>query len=200
MGPVQGIDVDDRVPLRSPGPSELLGAVRAAVRRLTAGAPSSGLGWGHAEREDVIAGLDGAIQALTLYRGQLLVAHKEDGRWGTALDRDFADWRGRASGTGRGPAVGELQVAEGLHAMPEVADAVAGGELTLEHARALTRLRATGSAEVKAALEGGAAADLVAKGKRLSAPGWPGRRRSSRPRSMRRPPRTASRRCGGAGR
>ncbi|MFD1504574.1 DUF222 domain-containing protein [Georgenia yuyongxinii] len=100
----------------------------------------------------------------------MLVAHKEDGRWGTALDRDFADWRGRASGTGRGPAVGELQVAEGLAAMPEVADAVAGGELTLEHARALTRLRATGSAEVKAALEGGAAADLVAKGKSLSAP------------------------------
>ncbi|WP_185972397.1 HNH endonuclease [Georgenia yuyongxinii] len=151
-------------------PAELLGGVRTAVARLVEGAPASGAGWQHAERESVIAGLDAVVQSLTVYRGRLLVAHKEDGRWGTALDRDFADWRGRASGTGRGPAVGELQVAEGLQAMPEVADAVAGGELTLEHARALTRLRATGSAEVKAALEAGAAADLVARGKSLSAP------------------------------
>ena len=142
-----------------------------AVRGLTAGAPGTGAaGWEHGAREAVISGLDAAIQSLTLYRGQVLLAHKDDGRWGTALDRDFADWRARSTGAGRGPAVGELQIAEGLQAMPEVADAVAGGDLTLEHARALTRLRATASEEVKAALEAGAGADLLEKAKSLSAP------------------------------
>ncbi|WP_193314440.1 DUF222 domain-containing protein [Georgenia ruanii] len=145
--------------------------MRNAVRGLTAGAPgANAVRWEQRERESVIAGLDAAIQSLTIYRGQVLLAHKEDGRWGTALDRDFADWRARSTGTGRGPAVGELQVAEGLQAMPEVADAVADGELTLEHARTFARLRATASEEVKAALEGGAAADLLEKAKHLSAP------------------------------
>lgn len=158
-------------PVGSPRPMALLDVVRDAVRGLTSGAPGAdAVRWEHRERESVISGLDAAIQSLTIYRGQVLLAHKEDGRWGTALDRDFADWRARSTGAGRGSAVGELQVAEGLQAMPEVADAVADGDVTLEHARALARLRATASEEVKAALEGGAGADLLEKARSLSAP------------------------------
>ncbi|WP_193312955.1 HNH endonuclease signature motif containing protein [Georgenia subflava] len=128
--------------------------------------------WDHGERASVISGLDSLIQELTRYRGGVLLAHREDGRWGSARDRDFTDWRARTSGTGRGSAMGELMVAEGLEAMPEVAEAVDAGELTLEHAKALSRLRAGASQEVKAALENGAAGELIerAKAKDLTAP------------------------------
>ncbi|WP_164737397.1 HNH endonuclease signature motif containing protein [Georgenia sp. SYP-B2076] len=153
------------------GPTVLLAGVRAAVAALALGAPGSGAsGWEHGERERMIAGVDAAIRELTVYRGGVLLAHKEDGRWGIGLDRDFTDWRARVTGTGRGPAAGELQVAEGLAAMPEVARAVADGDLNLEHAKALTRLRAGASAEVKDALDHGVAADLVERAKELSAP------------------------------
>jgi len=100
----------------------------------------------------------------------VLLAHRDDGRWGTARDRDFQDWRSRTTGAGRGAAIGELQVAEGLEAMPEVDAAVAAGALTLEHAKALSRVRAGASDEVKEALAKGMAADLVERGKKLTAP------------------------------
>ncbi|MCK6211171.1 HNH endonuclease [Georgenia sp. EYE_87] len=152
-------------------PAPLLTGLRTAVEGLRAGAPATGAqGWGHAEREAAITALDAVIQDLTLYRGKVLLAHREDGRWGTARDRDYADWRARTTGAGRGAALGELQVAEGLQAMPEVEAGVAAGELTLEHAKALSRLRAGASEEVRAALDSGMAADLAAKGKELSAP------------------------------
>nr|WP_226921331.1 HNH endonuclease signature motif containing protein [Georgenia subflava] len=154
-------------------PLALVEEVRTASTALRGRAPhSEANGWQHAEREAVIAVLDGLIQELTRYRGGVLLAHREDGRWGSARDRDFTDWRARTSGTGRGSAMGELMVAEGLEAMPEVAEAVDAGELTLEHAKALSRLRAGASAEVKEALENGAAGELIerAKAKDLTAP------------------------------
>ncbi|WP_341361147.1 DUF222 domain-containing protein [Georgenia sp. M64] len=118
----------------------------------------------------VIEGLDAALRELTLYRGEVLLAHWQGGSWSTGRDRDFPDWRARVTGAGRGAALGELQVAEGLELMPEVAAAVAGGELTLEHARVLARVRAGGSREVKESLTGAVVADLVERGKSLSAP------------------------------
>ncbi|GAA4285692.1 HNH endonuclease [Georgenia daeguensis] len=158
-------------PAAPAGPAALLTRLRDAAEALRVGAPPTGAtGWEHAEREGAITALDAVIQDLTLYRGKVLLAHREDGRWGSARDRDYADWRARTTGTGRGAALGELQVAEGLQAMPEVEAGVAAGELTLEHAKALARLRAGASEEVRAALDGGMAADLAAKGKGLSAP------------------------------
>ncbi|WP_170175313.1 HNH endonuclease signature motif containing protein [Georgenia muralis] len=118
----------------------------------------------------VIEGLDAALRELTVYRGEVLLAHRQGGSWSSGRDRDFPDWRARVTGAGRGAALGELQVAEGLELMPEVAAAVAGGELTLEHARVLARVRAGGSREVKESLTGAVVADLVERGKSLSAP------------------------------
>ncbi|WP_043498802.1 HNH endonuclease signature motif containing protein [Georgenia sp. SUBG003] len=155
------------------GPAALLRAVRDAVGALREQATATAArSWQPAEREDVIGGLDAVIRDLTVYRGRVLLAHKEDGRWGSARDRDFVDWRARTTGAGRGSASGELTVAAGLDAMPDVARAVDTGALNIEHARALARVREGASDEVKKALDSGVAADLVehAKNKNLSAP------------------------------
>lgn len=155
------------------GPAALLRAVRCAVAALRDQADATGArAWQHTEREGVISGLDAVIRDLTVYRGRVLLAHKEDGRWGSARDRDFVDWRARTTGAGRGSASGEIAVAAGLDAMPDVARAVDTGALDIEHARAMARVRDGASEEVKKALDSGVAADLVehAKSKNLSAP------------------------------
>ncbi|WP_345045472.1 HNH endonuclease [Georgenia daeguensis] len=157
----------------SSSPAALLAAVRRTVEELRAQAdPVGARAWEPAERESAIVVLDAVIRELTVYRGRVLVAHKEDGRWGSARDRDYVDWRARTTGTGRGTAAGELVVAEGLEAMPEVARAVDSGALSIEHARALARLRADASEEVKQALDDGVTAELVehAKRRKLTAP------------------------------
>ncbi|MEE6297186.1 hypothetical protein, partial [Georgenia wangjunii] len=79
--------------------------MRAALAGLREGAPgASAVGWARAEREEVIGSLDAVIRDVTVYRGQVLLAHKEDGAWGSSRDRDFTDWRSRTTGTGRGAA------------------------------------------------------------------------------------------------
>lgn len=155
----------------SPSPLGLVAGVRSAVAGLRVGAAGSdAAGWSDGERVAVIEGLDAALRELTVYRGEVLLAHRQGGSWSSGRDRDFPDWRARVTGAGRGAALGELQVAEGLDQMPEVAAAVAGGELTLEHAKVLARVRAGGSREVKESLTGAVVADLVERGKSLSAP------------------------------
>ena len=124
--------------------SGLIGDVRRSVLALREGAPGKGAGeWSREVRDEVIAGLDTAIQELTVYRGQVLLAQRQDGHWGSVQDRDFADYRCRQTGTGRGAALGEVQLAEGLEQMPALAEAVDRGELNLEHAKTLARLRRT---------------------------------------------------------
>ena len=155
------------------GPAPLARRVRAAVSALRAGAPGTGAGgWTREKREAVVAELDAAIQELTVYRGQVLLAHREDGRWGAVQDRDFADYRSRSTGIGRGAALGDLNLAEGLEAMPAVAEAVERGEVTLEHARALARLREKASPEVQGALADGGLDTLLERATRrgLTAP------------------------------
>ncbi|WP_413449902.1 DUF222 domain-containing protein [Georgenia phoenicis] len=157
----------------SPAPALLADTVRRSVSALRDSAPGGAAGsWANETRESVIASLDAAIQELTVYRGQVLLAHREQGRWASVRDRDFADWRSRKTGTGRGSAVGDVQLAQGLAEMPAVAEAVERGELNLEHARTLTRLRDKASTEVQAALDAGGLDDLVTRATRgqLSAP------------------------------
>ena len=154
-------------------PAALVGAVRGSVAALRETLPGSGAGsWPQETRNAAIAELDAAISDLTVYRGQVLLAHKEDGQWGSVRDRDFTDWRARETGTGRGPAMADLQVAEGLAAMPRVADAVDSGELNLEHAKTLSGLRRAASPEVQKALDAGGLNDLVehAAREKLTAP------------------------------
>jgi len=155
------------------GSPALLAAVRDAVGSLREYAAAHPAGsWQHTEREEIIGALDAVIRDLAVFRGRVFLAHKEDGRWRSAGDRDFVDWRSRTTGAGRGPAAGEIATAAGLDAMPDVARAVDTGALDIEHARALTRVREGASDEVKKALDSGLAADLVehAKGKKLTAP------------------------------
>ncbi|MEE6288212.1 DUF222 domain-containing protein [Georgenia sp. MJ173] len=160
-------------PAASPEPLVLLAAVRRSVAALRQGAASSEAGgWPQQTRESAITDIDALLQELTLYRGRLLLAHQEDGRWGSARDRDFTDWRARETGSGRGAALADLQVAEGLRTMPPLADAVENGELNLEHAKTLTRLQRQASGEVQRALADGGLAQLVDRAARdgLTAP------------------------------
>src|SRR5690625_2600940 len=136
-------------------------------------APAEGAGvWPREEREAAIGELDCLVQELTLYRGRVLREHERSGQWGSLGDRDFADYRARTTGTGRGTALGERQLAQGLEDLPALAEAVQDGKLNLEHAKTLTRLHEKGSTEVKDALTGGALDALVqeATEKNLSAP------------------------------
>ena len=152
----------------------LVEAVRRSVGELRSRAPGTGAGaWPQAEREEAIGALDGLITELTLYRGQVLRCHEKAGAWGSVSDRDFADYRSRTTGTGRGVAMGEVALAEGLEQLPALAEAVEGGKLHLEHARALTRLHRDASPQVQQALTGGGGLEgLVAQAARdkLTAP------------------------------
>ncbi|HLT84511.1 MAG TPA: DUF222 domain-containing protein [Phototrophicaceae bacterium] len=160
-------------PQSTPLPCRLLDGVQRDVSALRHSAPGTeAREWPAEVRGKVIAGLDALIQELTVYRGHILLAHREDGHWGSVGDRDFADYRSRETGVGRGPAIGELQLAEGLEQMPAVAGAVDRGELNLEHAKTLTRLRRGASSEVQQAMDAGALDQLVehAAREKLTAP------------------------------
>ena len=142
----------------APPACDLVKGVGHAVGELRSRAPGQQADtWPREVREQAIAGLDNLITELTLYRGQVLRCHEKAGRWGSVSDRDFADYRSRTTGAGRGAAMGEAQLAEGLEQLPALAEALEGGKLHLEHARTLTRLHRGASPEVKKALteEGG---------------------------------------------
>ncbi|HLV05246.1 MAG TPA: DUF222 domain-containing protein, partial [Actinomycetaceae bacterium] len=87
-------------------------------------------------------------------------------------DRDFADYRARMTGAGRGAALGEQRLAQGVEELPALAEAVQQGALCLEHATTVTRWHKTASREVRDALDGGGLEELVAKatGRGWSAP------------------------------
>ena len=152
-----------RPPLPTAPVPKLLDALTEAVSQLRTQTPAAEAGsWSNQLRDEAITSLDTAIRELTVYRGQLLLAHRDEGHWGSAGDRDFPDWRGRQTGTGRGAAIGELRLAEGLAEMPAVATAVERGHLSLEHAKTLDRLRRQASPEVERALTNGALDEFIA--------------------------------------
>src|SRR5690625_3535943 len=126
--------------------------------------------WEASDRERVITDLDKLIQAASIARGKVLLAHERQGRWGSVSDRDFADWRARTTGAGRGVARGELELAKGLNELPEVAEAVEAGEVGIEHAKALTRVWHQSSPQVKKALADGEMSTLLTAAPSLSAP------------------------------
>src|SRR5690625_3932224 len=167
------VTTSESVVVLPPAVGGLLAAVRRTVAQMREQAPGTGAGsWPREEREAAIGELDCLVQELTLYRGEVLREHEKSGQWGSLSDRDFADYRARTTGTGRGAAIGERQLAQGLEELPALAEAVQEGKLNLEHAKTLTRLHEKGSPEVKDALTGGGLDALVeeaAEGK-LSAP------------------------------
>jgi hypothetical protein len=117
----------------------------------------------------VIAELDRLGALATVYRGQLLTAHKADGRWAKSGDRSFEAYRARTTGTGRGAAHAEMELAQGLDAVPAAARAVSDGELSLDHARQLARVHARSGEDVRHALRE-QSDDLLDLARRTDAP------------------------------
>ncbi len=157
----------------SPGANPLVLArgVVEALRELAARADATfAPGWAWEERSSVIAALDRATELIGLYRSRVLSAHKEDGRWSRSGDRSFESYRGRTTGTGTGAARAEMELADGLAALPQAARAVEDGQVSLAHAEVLTRLRARSSGSVQHALDAGGAAELLAAAGGLDAP------------------------------
>jgi hypothetical protein len=129
---------------------------------LTHADPAFAQQWSFEERASVIADLDRIVELATLYRARVVTAHRDDGRWARHGDRSFDAYRGRTSRAGTGAARAEVELAEGLAALPEAAQAVEDERVSMHHAEVLTRLRARSSAKVQHALEHGGAAELLA--------------------------------------
>jgi hypothetical protein len=150
----------------------LAAAVLAALRELMQLAPAvAAVRWAHEERATVISHLDRLTTQATVYRGQLLTAHKEDGRWARSGDRTFENHRGRMTAAGTGAARAEMELADGLAALPTAARAVGEEQFSLGHARELTRLRARAGDGVRRALEEHAE-ELVALARGVDAPAY----------------------------
>lgn len=154
-----------------PGPVELAQRALSGVTALIEAAdPAHAPEWSFEDRGSVIRTLDRAVELATLYRSRVLAAHKADGRWRRSGDRSFESFRGRTTRTGTGAARAEMELAEGLGALPQAVRAVEGGDVSLGHAEVLTRLRTRCSASVRAALDAGGAAELLALARGLDVP------------------------------
>ncbi|ACQ80583.1 HNH endonuclease [Beutenbergia cavernae DSM 12333] len=110
---------------------------------------------------EAVAVLDRAEALIRVNRGHVLGVIREEGRWAVDGDRDFAGWRARTSGQGRGAARREATLADGLDALPGTAEAVATGEVSLGHADVLTSLLAEASPAVKERLASGGESELL---------------------------------------
>jgi hypothetical protein len=146
--------------------AHLRGAVAAvAARDLTeVGGPEAA----EAHRE-VRAACDVALA----FAARLLARVEEDGRWASSGARSFPEWTARQRGVGLGAARAEVALGKALvDHLPATGDAVARGEITLEHAQVLTRLGPTSEAR-RAALASDAPgvneASLVARARQLGA-------------------------------
>lgn len=156
--------------------AEQLDRVVAEVERLMSQASVTAVDqWPDAERRRVITSLDALGQKVAVYRGRVLLAHQRDGAWQSRGDRDFADWRGRSSGAGRGAARRELATAEVMSDHPELAGEVAAGTVSLEHARVLGDLAEKASPAIGRALSQGGMDQLRRLAPTMSAERFRGR-------------------------
>lgn len=115
--------------------------------------------WAWDERTTVIRVLDRIGELTGLYRARVLTAHKADGRWAQSGDRSFEQHRARTARSSPGAARAETALGEGLAALPQAADAVHDGQMSLGHAGVLTRMHAEASESVKRALTSGSGLD-----------------------------------------
>ncbi len=155
----------------SAGPVSMARAVVAAMTALVGGAAATfAPGWTFEERAGVIVSLDRLTALVGVYRAAVLAAHKQDGRWARSGDRSFEAFRGRTARTGTGAARAEMELAEGLTALPQAAVAIEEGRVGLGHAEVLTRVRARSSQRVRDALDAGGADELLAAAANLDVP------------------------------
>jgi len=155
----------------SGSPVDMAHAVVAAMTSLVETASATfAPGWAFEERAGVIESLDRLTALVGVYRAGVLAAHKQDGRWAGSGDRSFEAFRGRTTRTGTGAARAEMELAEGLAALPQAAAAIEAGRVGLGHAEVLTRLRARSSQRVRDALDAGGAAELLAAAAQVDVP------------------------------
>ena len=129
MAPAEQKRQTPGVPPSAATPADLARAVAAAVRGLFSGADPGLAGQWHDEDRVVVLGeLDRVSELVGVYRGRVLAAHQAQGRWARDGDRSFEAWRGRTSRQGSGAARSEVELADGLSALPDAAKAVETGE------------------------------------------------------------------------
>lgn len=129
--------------------------ITAEVRRLVAVLRESAreaAGSSPTERRALLSALDGAIGALTVVRGEVLVAERDSGTWRASGDPTFEAWRGRTSRAGTRAVLTQVRQADTAAHLPALGRAVGDGEVTVDHMEALSRVVAAVPAPVRQAL------------------------------------------------
>ena len=95
----------------------------------------------------------GQLQALA---ARVLARVEADGRWSSGGSRTFPDWVARKQLASTGSVRREVALGRALDdALPRTADALAKGEVTIEHAQVLARVAASSEARREALASGG---------------------------------------------
>ena len=119
-------------------------ALRASAAALAA-AVAGATGWSGPDRQGVLVELNLAIDTLTAIRSSLLIVERDAGTWRGHGDPNFAAWVGRKSRLGKRGGASQVRAATQLDTVPKIRDAVAAGELPLEHAAIIAKVAATGT-------------------------------------------------------
>lgn len=102
----------------------------------------------------------GQLQALA---ARVLARVEADGRWSAGGSRTFPDWVARKQLASTGSVRREVALGRALDdALPRTADALAKGEVTIEHAQVLARVAASSEARREALASGGPDRDEAA--------------------------------------
>ncbi|WP_182112061.1 MULTISPECIES: HNH endonuclease signature motif containing protein [unclassified Actinotalea] len=132
-------------------PARVVTDVRGLVERVKAVGGAAG-DWSALERREVLAALDAAVGALTVVRGEVLLAERDSGTWRASGDPSFEAWRGRTSRSGARAVLTQVRQADAATRLPQFGDAAREGAVTVDHMEALGRVVAGASGAVKDAL------------------------------------------------
>ncbi|WP_182111728.1 MULTISPECIES: HNH endonuclease signature motif containing protein [unclassified Actinotalea] len=132
-------------------PARVVADVRGLVERVKGAGGAAG-DWSALERREVLAALDAAVGALTVVRGEVLLAERDSGTWRASGDPSFEAWRGRTSRSGARAVLTQVRQADAATRLPALGEAAREGAVTVDHMDALGRVVAGASGAVKDAL------------------------------------------------
>ncbi|WP_182112197.1 HNH endonuclease signature motif containing protein [Actinotalea sp. JY-7876] len=132
-------------------PARVVADVRGLVERVKGAGGAAG-DWSALERREVLAALDAAVGALTVVRGEVLLAERDSGTWRASGDPSFEAWRGRTSRSGARAVLTQVRQADAATRLPALGEAAREGAVTVDHMDALGRVVAGASGAVKEAL------------------------------------------------
>jgi len=119
-------------------------ALRAAAAVL-ASAAGGASGWTGPERQEALAELNLTIDTLAAVRSALLIAERDAQTWRGHGDPTFAAWVERKTRLGNRGGAARVRQATEPDTVPAVRQAVAAGELPLEHAAIIAKVAANGT-------------------------------------------------------